>query len=74
MNDLLHDIKKLDEAKHHLILAFNTTNSLTTQKDIQNAMNSICSVINEKQLMVDNFEKQAPQDIQHLCNYIRGGK
>ena len=74
MNDLLHDIKKLDEAKHHLILAFNTTNSLTTQKDIQNAMNSICSVINEKQLMVDNFEKQAPQDIQDLCICIRGGK
>ena len=74
MNDLLNDIKKLDEAKHHLILAFNTTNNMTTQKDIQNAMNSICSVINEKQLMVDNFEKQAPQDIQDLCNYIRGGK
>ena len=74
MNDLLHDIKKLDEAKHHLILAFNTTNNMTTQKDIQNAMNSICSVINEKQLMVDNFEKQAPQGIQDLCNSIRGGK
>ena len=70
MNNLIHDIKKLEEAKHHLDLALGSieleiqglpTNIFTTQKDIQNAMNFISTVINEKKQIVDDFEKQLKQ-------------
>ena len=79
MNDLLHDIKKLKEVKHHLILAGGTTNKITEHTpegvaDIRRAKICITSLIEEKQKIVDDFEKQAPQDIQDLCNSIRGGK
>tara|TARA_R100000742_G_C4266502_1_gene84612 strand:+ start:677 stop:910 length:234 start_codon:yes stop_codon:yes gene_type:complete len=74
MQDLLHDIKKLEEAKHHLILASGTTNKITTQADITKAVICISSLIEEKQKIVDEFEKQAPKGIQDLCNHIRGEK
>lgn len=67
MNNLLHDIKKLKEAKYHLSLALNSigleiqgqpTNIFTIQKNILNAMKSISTVINEKKQLVDDFEKR----------------
>jgi ribonuclease HIII len=63
MNDLLNDINILKQIK---------TSIGVLHADA--LKNYIQHHINEKQKIVDDFEKQAPQDIQDLCLMIRGGK
>ena len=61
MNDILHDIKKLQEIKS-LCYGFSRG---TIESHIQD-------MIDEKQKQVADFEKTAPTDIQDLCKKIRG--
>ena len=63
MNDIINDIDKLTDIKQSVGL-FSTS---TIQSLIQ-------ELIDEKQLIVDRFERQAPNHIQELCSSIRGGK
>ena len=72
MNDLLHDIEELNKVKKRLDMTSITTDPKFIDQAIQEALLIIRKKLAEKIRMVDNFKKQAPQDIQDLCNYIRG--
>ena len=72
MNDLLHDIEELNKVKKRLDMTSITADPKFIDQAIQEALLIIRKKLAEKIRMVDNFEKQAPQDIQDLCNYIRG--
>lgn len=61
MNDILSDIQKLENIKS-LCDGFSRS---TIQSHIQD-------MIDEKSKLVEEFEKTAPKDIQHLCKQIRG--
>ena len=61
MNDIINDIEKLTDIKNSVGL-FSTS---TIQSLIQ-------ELINEKQKIVSDFEKQAPNHIQELCNNLKG--
>ena len=61
MNDIINDIEKLTDIKNSVGL-FSTS---TIQSLIQ-------ELINEKQKIVSDFEKQAPSHIQELCNNLKG--
>ena len=74
MNDLLHDIEELNKAKNRLDITSISKDPKFIDQAIQEALLIITKKLAEKIRMVDDFEKQAPQDIQNLCNYIRGGK
>ena len=78
MNNLLHDIKKLEKAKHHLILAGGTTTKITKHTpegvaDIRRAVICITSLIEEKQKIVDDFEKQLLIKTNNLINNEKRG-
>ena len=74
MNDLLHDINELERAKNMLDITSISKDPKFIDQQIQEALLIIRKKLAEKLKMVDNFEKQAPQDIQDLCLMIRGGK
>lgn len=74
MNDLLNDINELEKAKNMLDITSISKDPKFIDQQIQEALLIIRKKLAEKLKMVDNFEKQAPQDIQDLCLMIRGGK
>jgi|TARA_R100000084_G_C4630853_1_gene138265 hypothetical protein len=61
MNDIINDIEKLTDIKQSVGLFSNST--------IQSLIQEL---INEKQKIVSDFEKQAPNHIQELCNNLKG--
>jgi len=61
MNDILHDIEKLTDIKNSVGL-FSTS---TIQSLIQD-------LINEKQSIVKDFEKEIPSHIQELNKKLKG--
>ena len=61
MNDILHDIEKLTDIKNSVGL-FSTS---TIQSLIQD-------LINEKQSIVKDFEKEIPTHIQELNKKLKG--
>tara|TARA_R100001015_G_C4558215_1_gene118621 strand:+ start:572 stop:781 length:210 start_codon:yes stop_codon:yes gene_type:complete len=61
MNDILHDIEKLTDIKESVGL-FSTS---TIQSLIQD-------LINEKQLIVQQFEKEIPSHIEELNKKLKG--
>ena len=61
MNDILHDIEKLTDIKESVGL-FSTS---TIQSLIQD-------LINEKQSIVKDFEKEIPSHIQELNKKLKG--
>ena len=65
MNDLLNDIEKLQRVNRVL-------SNVPSLKDIQSVQLYLGNMIKQKQKIVDNFEKKAPNHIQDLCNQIRG--
>tara|TARA_R110000782_G_scaffold188593_1_gene278582 strand:+ start:420 stop:623 length:204 start_codon:yes stop_codon:yes gene_type:complete len=67
MNDLLNDIEKLQRVNRVL-------SNVPSLKDIQSVQLYLGNMIKQKQKIVDNFEKKAPNHIQDLCNQIRGAR
>ena len=63
MNDILQDIQKLEEIKE-LCNGFSRS---TIHSHIQD-------MINEKEKLVAEFEKTAPNHIQELCNNLKGDR
>ena len=63
MNDILHDIKKLEEIKNSV----GQFSACTVQSFIQD-------MIDEKSKQIADFEKTAPSHIQELCNTLRGDR
>lgn len=61
MNDIIKDIEKLTDIKQSVGLFSNST--------IQSLIQEL---INDKQKIVSDFEKQAPNHIQELCNKLKG--
>ncbi len=61
MNDIINDIEKLTDIKQSVGLFSNST--------IQSLIQEL---INEKQKIVSDFEKQAPNHIKELCNNLKG--
>jgi hypothetical protein len=67
MNEVLNDIEKLEKLEN-----------LLWEKDLSNGFSRnaisiyIQEMIEEKQKSVTEFEKQAPNHIQDLCNQLRG--
>ena len=68
MNDLLNDINKLQKITDRI------SKNVSWNLHVATALSELRQMIEEKQKIVDEFEKQAPQDIQDLCNIIRGTK
>jgi len=67
MNDLLKDIEKLQKVK-------TVIRRLPYCIDVATSLHFLREIIFEKKRIVDNFEKQAPNHIQDLCNQIRGAR
>ena len=63
MNDILHDIRKLEEIKNSV----GQFSESTIQSFIQD-------MIDEKSKQVAEFEQTAPSHIQELCNTLRGDR
>ena len=63
MNDILHDIKNLEEIQSSLGKFSNET-----------VKSFIQDMINEKTKQVTDFEKNAPSHIKELCNIIKGDR
>jgi len=61
MNDIIKDIEKLTDIKQSVGLFSNST--------IQSLIQEL---INDKEKIVYEFEKQAPNHIQELCNNLKG--
>ena len=61
MNDILHDIEKLTDIKKSVGLFSNST--------IQSLIQDL---INEKQSVVKDFEKEIPSHIQELNKKLKG--
>lgn len=75
MNDLLNDIRTLERIE----IAFNkllmpTSNNLERKNAFKDVNLLLKQMKTEKQVMVNRYEQEAPQDIQDLCTIIRGGK
>jgi hypothetical protein len=68
MNDLINDIEKLQKVTD--TISKNIPNGIF-MKCFMPLMNSR-GLIKEKQKSVTEFEKQAPNHIQDLCNQLRG--
>ena len=75
MNDLLNDIRTLEKIQSSfrtvLSTRLNSDKKTIAIKDVFFLLNQMKT---EKQVMVNKFEQEAPQDIQDLCTMIRGGK
>tara|TARA_B110000285_G_C14567758_1_gene356457 strand:+ start:274 stop:477 length:204 start_codon:yes stop_codon:yes gene_type:complete len=67
MNEVLNDIEKLQ-------LVNRVLSNVPSLKDIQSVQLYLGNMIKEKQKIVKDFEKQAPNHIQDLCNQIRGAR
>ena len=67
MNEVLNDIEKLK-------LVNRVLSNVPSLKDIQSVQRYLGNMIKEKQKIVKDFEKQAPNHIQDLCNQIRGAR
>ena len=67
MNEVLNDIEKLQ-------LVNRVLSNVPSLKDIQSVQRYLGNMIKEKQKIVKDFEKQAPNHIQDLCNQIRGAR
>ena len=61
INEILHDIKRLENIKQSV-----------GQFSVSTIQSFIQDIIDEKQKEVNAFEKQAPSHIQELCNNLRG--
>ena len=51
-----------------------TSNNLERKNAFKDVNLLLKQMKTEKQVMVNRYEQEAPQDIQDLCTIIRGGK
>ena len=68
MNDLLKDIEKLQKVTDKI------SNNISWDLNVASCLYELRDLIKQKQKIVDNFEKKAPNHIQDLCNQIRGAR
>ena len=68
MNDLIQDINALQK------ITDNISKNISWNLHVASALSDLRDIISAKKQLVDDFEKQASQDIQDLCNSIRGTK
>ena len=68
MNDLLNDIEKLQKVTDTI------SNNISWDLNVASCLYELRDLIKQKQKIVDNFEKKAPNHIQDLCNQIRGAR
>ena len=66
MNDIMNDINKLQK------ITDNISKNIPWNLYVANALNDLRDIIEEKQKIVSDFEKQAPNHIQELCNNLKG--
>jgi len=66
MNDLLNDIEKLQKVTDTI------SKNISWNLHVASCLYELRDLIKQKQKIVDNFEKKAPNHIQDLCNQIRG--
>jgi len=74
MNDLLNDIRTLERMETSFNKVFSTSRNIERDNAINDVYFLIKQMKTEKQIIVNKYEQEAPQDIQDLCTIIRGGK
>ena len=66
MNDLINDIEKLQKVTDTI------SKNIPWNLHVASCLDELRGLIKEKQKSVTEFEKQAPNHIQDLCNQLRG--
>jgi hypothetical protein len=68
MNEVLNDINKLQKITDRI------SKNIAWDLNVVSVLDELRNMIKEKEKIVKDFEKQAPNHIQDLCNQIKGAR